>query len=152
VIDVSADCVNALIEVNELSVDDVNEFIAFNELSVEDVNVLIDEVNELYLLLIDNCDDVNEFNAVIDVSTEPVLLIKEDILLSTDAEYVVTLPIPLTVEDDISPFITLKFVPFNKSNEPLIVVCPTIVCTSVISSPITLLPLENITDADSSVT
>ena len=42
VILVSADCVNALIEVNELSVDDVNEFIAFNELSVEDVKELID--------------------------------------------------------------------------------------------------------------
>ena len=113
VILVSADCVNALIDVKELSVDELNELREFKELCVEDVKELI-LARELSteLVYVPN----TEFLATCPVSNDSKLsnLESTDVLngpsnvsnlLSTDAEYVVTLPIPFTVDELISPLI-----------------------------------------------
>ena len=104
-IDVSADCVNELIEVNELSVDELNELREFKELSVEDVNELI-LARELSteLVYVPN----TEFLATCPVSNDSKLsnLESTDVLkgpsnasniLSTDDDKVV---IVVSIEDD----------------------------------------------------
>ena len=80
---------------------------------------------------------------------------KFNIVVSTDCEYAVAFPNPAIVEELISLLTVREPVNAALPSTPklqLTITCPIKSCLSLQSSPNTFEPLENITEADSSVT